>query len=109
MPELRGYVPYTLECGNGSSRGLTTYVKQGSTVTFIEMGENQGIEYIIVALSTMGEKIFFVNVYIHAGALDMSNFPDYVFEEPTVLMGDFNARHRDLGSHHTSNGMEGFP
>lgn len=38
VPQLRGYVNHSLGPGDGSSRGLTTYVKHGLPFTFHEMG-----------------------------------------------------------------------
>ena len=45
----------------------------------------------------MDEVIFFVNMFIHAGAFNVTNFPNYVLEEQTVVMDYLNARHKDLG------------
>ena len=103
VPELRGYASHTLSCGDGSSRGMATYIKQGIPVNFMEMGVTEGIEFITVCLHTVGEIIYFVNMYIHAGALNIANFPEYVLEEQSVIMGDLNARHKELGSHLTTN------
>ncbi|MPC77677.1 hypothetical protein E2C01_072136 [Portunus trituberculatus] len=42
-------------------------------------------------------------MYIHAGALNIANFTEYVLEEQCVIMGDLNARCKELGSHLTTN------
>ncbi|MPD06637.1 hypothetical protein E2C01_102461 [Portunus trituberculatus] len=55
------------------------------------MEVNEGIEFITVCLHTVGEIIYSVNTYIHAGALNIANFSEYVLEEQSVIMGDFNA------------------
>ncbi|XP_063849706.1 uncharacterized protein LOC135093957 [Scylla paramamosain] len=103
VPELQGYASHTFSCGDGSSQGMATYIRRGIPVTFREMGITEGIEFITVCLHSLGEVIYFVNMYIHAGALNVENFPDYVLEEQTVIMGDLNARHKELGSHLTTN------
>ena len=103
VPDLRGYTSHVLTCANGSSRGLATYVKLGAAVTLEGMGVSEGMEYITVCLHTQGETVYFVNVYCHAGAFHVTKLPWYVLEEQTVLLGDLNARHKDLGSHHTTN------
>ena len=100
---LRSYDSYVLDGATGSTRGMATYVKQGLPVAFEEMGTHDGIEFITVSMNYFGDKLFFVNTYVHAGALNIDNFPNYVHEEPTVLAGDLNSRHRDLGSHRTNN------
>ena len=100
---LRGYDSYVLDGATGSTRGMATYVKQGLPVAFEEMGTHGGIEFITVSMNYFGDKLFFVSTYVHAGALNIDNFPNYVHEEPTVLAGDLNSRHRDLGSHRTNN------
>lgn len=102
VPELRGYASHTFSC-DGSSPVVAIYIRHGIPVTFRVMGVTEGIEFITVCLHTLGEVIYFVNMYIHAGALNVANFPDYVLEEQTVIMGDLNARHKELGSHLTTN------
>ncbi|MPC63308.1 hypothetical protein E2C01_057405 [Portunus trituberculatus] len=42
-------------------------------------------------------------MYIHDGALNIANFPEYDPKEQSVIMGDLNARHKELGSHFTTN------
>lgn len=103
VPGLRGYDSHVLGCNDGSSRGLVTYVKFGLPVTLVEMGVNGGTEFITVCLHLVEGDIYFINMYVHSGALHIEDFPMCVFEECTVIAGDLNARHVDLGSYRTSN------
>lgn len=103
MPELNGYVSFSLKREDGSSRGLTTYTHRSIPVTFQEKGVTEGIEYVIVCLTILGIPIYFINTYVSAGCFRVENLPEYVFTDPSVLMGDLNARHKDLGSFLTSN------
>lgn len=103
MPKLKGYVPYSLIREDGSSRGLTTYVRQTVPATFHEIGVIEGIEFIYVYVHKPCDPIYFINVYVHYGSFRADNLPDYVLAEHFVLLGDINARCTDLGSHITSN------
>lgn len=100
---FKGYCQYVLSCGDGSSRGLVTYIKSGLPVTLVEMGINGGIEYITVSLHLPNDSVNITNMYVHSGALYIDNFPSHILEECTILMGDLNSRHVDLGSIRTSN------
>ncbi|XP_076049533.1 uncharacterized protein LOC143030260 [Oratosquilla oratoria] len=101
--ELRGYYQHILSCDDGSSRGMVTYVKSGLPVTLVEKGVNGGIEYITVCLHLSNNYIYITNMYVHSGALYIDNLPPHILEESTILLGDLNARHVDLGSFKTSN------
>ncbi|XP_076049743.1 uncharacterized protein LOC143030478 [Oratosquilla oratoria] len=101
--ELRGYYQHILSCDDGSSRGMVTYVKSGLPVTLVEKGVNGGIEYITVCLHLSNNYIYITNMYVHSGALYIDNLPPHILEESTILFGDLNARHVDLGSFKTSN------
>lgn len=101
--DLRGYVSHSLPHEVGGCRGLTTYVRQGLGATFFEMGVRAGIEYLTVCLRVFHETVYFINLYVHANCFQTVNLPAYVLTEKSVVMGDINARHRDLGSHLTNN------
>lgn len=72
LSALQGYDFHVLDSATGSTRGMATYVRQGTTLVFEEIDITDGIEYIIVSLRYMGEKLFFVNTYVYARALIMS-------------------------------------
>ena len=103
MPALRGYVSHVLSCADGSSRGLVVKAKQRLPVTHRDKGVSHGIEFIIMCLHTQGEAILIANLYVHAGGFHVAHLPECILEEKSILMGDINARHRDLGSYQTTN------
>lgn len=100
---LWGYVFYVFDGAASSTQGLATYVRLGTVIDFEEMGITDCIKFITISLCNLGERLSLVNRYVHAGALNVTKVPDYVHEEPTVLVGDVNSCHRDLGSNCTTN------
>lgn len=92
MPQLKGYVPYSLTHEDDSSRGLTSYVRQTVPATFHEMGVTEGIEFIYICVHNPNDPIYFINVYVHSGSFRADSLPDYVLAEHTVLLGDIKAR-----------------
>ena len=100
---LHGYNSYTLGCSDGSSRGLVMYVKESLPCTLKEKGICNGVEYIIVRLTFHTDTVLFANLYVHANSFHITNLPGCLFEDKSVIMGDLNARHKDLGSFQTSN------
>ena len=67
------------------------------------MGVNGGVEFIVLCLHIHNGPLFCINLYVHTRAFRSDDLPDCFLEEKSLLMGDLNARHKDLGSHFTTN------
>lgn len=61
------------------------------------------MEFLIVCLHVPNGPLYCINLYVHACAFRADNLPGCFLEEKSLLMGDLNARHQDLGSHYTTN------
>lgn len=77
---------------------MVTYVRNHIPVKYITSNFGPGCENICVKLFLDNYVINVVNLYIPDGQLDPDGFPQYIYTEPTLLVGDFNARHSKLGS-----------
>ena len=96
-PRFGGYVRYTLE-HDQENRGLAIYVKNDIPVKRIPVDFGYNTESLCVKVYLNGYQLNVVNVYIPDGQLNTQLFPQFVTSEPTLLVGDLNARHSKLGS-----------
>ena len=96
-PKVSGYCRYTIESNQGR-RGLITYVRNTIPVRFDISDFGAACECIRARLFLNNYQLNIVNLYIPDGKLDTDSFPQYIHTEPTLLVGDFNARHSKLGS-----------
>ncbi|XP_045117646.1 uncharacterized protein LOC123508177 [Portunus trituberculatus] len=100
---LRSYQHFILPAGEGV-RGMAVYVKNSIPAELVSTpGKCGGIEYIAVRLRLAEGYFVLVNVYVSQNSLKFEHLPDSVFREPTLLVGDLNARHAVLGSSGSSN------
>ena len=56
------------------------------------------VQNICVNVHIAGGENCIANVYIHANGLCVDDPPCLVFSDYCVLLGDLNARHKDLGT-----------
>ncbi|KAG0728414.1 hypothetical protein GWK47_032522 [Chionoecetes opilio] len=78
---------------------MVVYVKRSIPVELVSPpGKHGGIECIAVKLRLAAGCLTLVNVYVSQNSLRFEHLPDSVFRDPTLLVGDLNARHDSLGS-----------
>ena len=96
---LRGYKSFELPADiSDNCRGLTTYVKDSIPAVCHSAFKINGTECLCVKITLNNVELFVVNTYVHANSLNIDEFPDVIFAEDTILLGDLNARHFNLGS-----------
>lgn len=96
---LRGYKSFELPADISTNcRGLTTYVKDSIPAVFHSAFKINGTEYLCIKITLKNVELYVVNTYVHADSLTIDEFPDVIFAEDSILLGDLNARHCNLGS-----------
>ena len=102
--QLRGYNSFELPAdATNNCRGLTTYVKSSIPASFHSAFKVNGTEYLCVSIKLKDSVLFIINVYVHADNLTVDDLPDIIFHEECLIVGDLNARHKDLGTSGTQN------
>ena len=96
-PRFGQYKRFILE-KTDDTRGLVIYVKNAIPTRVLKTDFGENVESIGLKVFLENYVLNIVNVYIPQGELDTNHFPDFIYEEPTLLVGDLNARHNKLGS-----------
>lgn len=96
-PRLSQYKRFILE-SKENVRGLIIYIKNSipAEPTLANFGNNT--ETICLRVYLDNYVLNIVNIYIPKDQLNTNDFPDFIYEQPTLLVGDLNARHPSLGS-----------
>ena len=98
-PKLSNYIAYNLQ----SKHSLILYVNNKLPHELIEEHRLNGPQYHGVKI-LLGRNTFnIINNYIPANQFSAEYLPSCIDYEPTVLVGDFNARHVRLGNSSYSN------
>ena len=104
---LKGYQGYHLSTREGV-RGVSTYVKKSIPSELVEEPDRiEGTESLAVRVYLLDRTMNIVNVYVSRNCFDVASIPDCVFNEVTLLAGDFNARHGRLEDPVGSNNVNG--
>ena len=96
-PRFGPYKRYILE-KNDNNRGLIIYVKNTIATQIIDTSFGDNVETIGIKVFLENYTLNVINIYVPQGELNTNLFPDFIYEEPTLLVGDLNARHNELGS-----------
>lgn len=97
--DLPGYQKFVLESNfNNNTRGLITFVKNSMPVNLIEASKANGTEILVVNLHLSDIILSILNIYVHADKLDLEDLPSCILDNKCLVMGDLNARHRELGT-----------
>ena len=94
--KLNGYQGFHLFAGDGI-RGLSTYVKRSIPAELInEPNRCGGIENLSVKIYLSAVQLNILNLYVSKNGFNVTDLPEYIFGDLTVLAGDLNARHGSL-------------
>ena len=95
--KLNGYQCYHLPAGDGV-RGLSTYVKKSLPSELVGRPvREEGIESLVIRIYVKDAVLNVVNLYVSKNCFDVAYLPDCIFSEVTLLAGDLNAKHNQLG------------
>lgn len=96
--KLNGYKGFHLFAAN-NIRGTSIYVKNSIPAELVEPpSKTQGIESVCVKLSLREGEFIVVNLYVSRNCFDANYLPDCIYTNPSLVIGDLNARHTSLGT-----------
>ena len=96
---LKGYQRFELEADRvNNTRGLITFVRNNVPADLKLATRNNGTEILCINVYLKETVISIANVYVHADELNLDDLPSCIFNENCLVMGDLNARHKNLGS-----------
>jgi len=96
-PRLGGYEKFILPRSEGI-HGLVTFIKSNIAVTPVDLNFGPCTENQAFIVTVKNNTFLVVNLYVKDGMLLPSRFPDEIYAQPTLMVGDLNARHPLLGS-----------
>ena len=85
-PRFAGYRRYILQ-HDENNRGLAVYIKNNIPAYPLAVDFGDKIENIGIKVNLDYYSLNIVNVYVPKGDLDTNKFPDFIYEEPTLLVG----------------------
>ncbi|XP_069170714.1 exodeoxyribonuclease-like [Procambarus clarkii] len=92
-PRFSGYLKFSLPSGDRKP-GLITYVSHNKPAQIIDdLHMEDDYESLGVTLYLNNNALHIINLYVPHSKLDLDTQPEFVNEEPTLLVGDLNARH----------------
>ena len=102
--QLNGYKKYQL-LANGGARGMATFVKNTVPSELIdEPIRIAGVESVCVKVHLREGILNVVNVYISSNYFSPNTLPNSVFNNVTLVAGDYNARYHELERDRKNNG-----
>lgn len=96
-PRFRGYQQFTFP-GTSRCRGLITFIKSSIPVTEIQADFRAGTENQTFKLIINNQELHVVNLYVGNDSLNVTKYDELLDTTPTLLVGDLNAKHTQLGS-----------
>lgn len=85
-------------------RGLSTYVRKSIPSELVEEPhKTDGVESLAVKLRLKEGVFNIANLYISKNCFSISKLPDIIYNEATLVAGDFNARHAHLEANAKTN------
>ena len=92
---LSGYKKYSLLSG----RGMSLYIRNSIPSEKVsEPSKTNGTESICTRLKLADCDLNIVSLYVYGNRFHVGDLPDCIFDEPTLVVGDLNARHPALGT-----------
>lgn len=103
MLKINTHTNYHLFADKGI-RGLSTYIRKSIPSELVENPhKTDGVESLAVKLHLKEGVLNIVNLYISKNCFSISRLPDTIYNDATLIAGDFNARHADLEANGKTN------